>query len=349
MAETPLRVWVLSDDQPGHLNLSRGVVLALQRLGPVQDTCITFRLRMGLMRNLLRALLNHTGVPLPVSLLKLFYVFDALPAQGCDLVVSAGGKTSFANAWLARSLRVPNVFTGSLRRLSPQLFSAVLTLEPNDATPVSLVLDLPPGIIDEATLSAQAAQFREQYDLVDQHCWCMLIGGDGAGYRYHEPDWQALAQAMNRLAKHYGIRWLVVSSRRTGYQAAQQLRRLLEPDSLAVQCWHDLGDEYLAGAFLGTAEKIFVTEDSMTMLGEAMSARRPVYSLRPRQVQPNTRYRDMIRRFAERRLLCRFTLEELARQPKLPGKTRCQVLETSPQATLSRQLAKQLDLKINRV
>ena len=348
MAETPLRVWVLSDDQPGHLNLSRGVVLALRRLDPVQDTCITFRLRMGLARNLLRALLNHISIPLPVSLLKLFYVIDALPASGCDLIVSAGGKTSFANAWLARTLRVPNIFFGSLRRLSPQLFNLVLTLEPADATPVSLVLDLPPGIIDENTLSAQAAQFREQHELVDQRCWCMLIGGDGAGYHYHGPDWQALAQAMNRLAAHYAIRWLVVSSRRTGYPAAQQLRHLLEPDSLAVQCWHDSGDEYHAGAFMGTAEKVFVTEDSMTMLGEAISARRPVYSLRPRQVQPDTRYRNMIQRFAGRHLLCRFTLDELARQPELAGKADCRVLETSAQENLSRQLAQRLNLFQNR-
>ncbi len=344
MAEAPLRVWVLSDDQPGHLNLSRGVVLALQRLGPVQDTCITFRLRMGLARNLLRALLNHLSIPLPVRWLKLFYVIDDLPTAGCDLIVSAGGKTSFANAWLARSLRVPNVFFGSLRRLTPQLFSVVLTLEPNDTTPVSLVLDLPPGIIDEQTLSAQAAQFREQHDLVDQRCWCMLIGGDGAGYCYSEQDWQTLAQAMNQLAAHYGIRWLVVSSRRTGYPAAQQLRRFLEPDSLAVQCWHDVGDEYHAGAFLGTAEKIFVTEDSMTMLGEAMSARRPVFSLRPLQVQPNKRYRDMIQRFAERRLLCRFTLDELVQQPELLGKAHCRVLEASAQLALSVQLNKHLNL-----
>jgi len=344
MTETPLRVWVLSDGQPGHVNLSHGIVLALRRLGPVQDSCISFRLRMGLARNLLRVVLNHTGFPLPVGLLKLFYVIDDLPATGCDLVVSAGGKTSFANAWLARTLRVPNVFFGSLRRLSPQLFSAVLSLEPAGATPAGLVLDLPPGIIDENTLSAQAAQFREQHDLFDQHCWCMLIGGDGAGYRYLEADWEILAQAMNRLAGHYGIRWLVVSSRRTGDRAAQQLRRLLEPDKLAVQCWHDMGDAYSAGAFLGTAEKIFVSEDSMTMLGEAMSARKPVYSLRPRQVQPDTRYRGMIRRFSERNLLCRFTLEELAQQPELVSKADCKVLETSVQESLSRQLAERLDL-----
>ena len=346
MAETPLRVWVLSDDQPGHLNLSRGVVLALRRLGPVQDSCISFRLRIGLARNLLRALLNNLKIPLPVALLKLFYTIDGLPGQGCDLIVSTGGKTSFANAWLARSLRVPNVFFGSLRRLQPQLFSLVLTLEPEDATPVSLVLDLPPCSLDEDALPTLAAQFRAQHDLVGQRCWCMLIGGDGAGYRYREQDWQALAQAMNRLAVHYGIHWLVVSSRRTGSAAAQQLRRLLEGGSLAVQCWHDAGDEYQAEAFLGAAEKVFVTEDSMTMLGEAMSVRRPVFSLRPRQLRPNTRYRDMIRRFAGRGLLCRFSIEELAQQPELVGKANYRIAETSAQARLSRQLGERLGLLI---
>jgi len=49
--------------------------------------------------------------------------------------------------------------------------------------------------------------------------WLLLIGGNGAGYRYEDADWRALAAAVNRLGKEEGVRWLVTTSRRTGAAA----------------------------------------------------------------------------------------------------------------------------------
>ncbi len=46
--------------------------------------------------------------------------------------------------------------------------------------------------------------------------------------------------------------------------------------------------------FLGAAEAVFCTEDSMSMLGEAVCARRPVYSLRPATGEPKGRDRDIV-------------------------------------------------------
>jgi len=341
---TPLRVWVLSDGQPGHYNLSRGVINALQRLRPVQEFRVTTRLRIGFGRNILRLILNHTHAPLSYGLLKLFYAIDGLPQQGCDLIVSAGGKTSFANAWLARLKNVPNVFTGSLRRLSPGHFSVVLTLEPPDSSPVYLPLELPPTALDERELEIRAAQFREQTRPGEQTCWCMLIGGNGAGYRYREPDWRALARLMKGLAGLHNIRWLLVSSRRTGTEAEQFLAEYLEEEVLAAQCWYGEGDAYSAEAWLGVAEKVFVTEDSMTMLTEAICARRPVISLRPQQSLPNDRYQRMVQRFADRGFIHRYALNQLAEQPEMLDDVQCSVLEESPQENLSKQLGQHLGL-----
>jgi mitochondrial fission protein ELM1 len=335
---------VLSDAQPGHYNLSRGVISALQRIQPVQESWVTVRLRIGLGRNILRLLLNHVHTPLPMGLLKLFYEMDDLPDQGCDLIVSAGGKTSFANAWLARLKNAPNVFTGSLRRLSSEHFSLVLTLEPIDKTSTNLVLELPPSALDERELEVRAARFRKHIGVGEQPCWCMLAGGDGAGYRYREPDWRALARLMKRLADLHDIRWLLVSSRRTGTEAEQLLAECLDEEVLAAHCWYAKGDMYSAEAWLGAAEKVFVTEDSMTMLTEAICARRPVFSLRPQQSLPNERYMRMVQRFANRGLIYRYALNQLAEQPELLNDARHTVLEESPQERLSKQLEQRLEL-----
>jgi len=263
----PLHVWVLSDNQPGHYNQSRGIVAALERLRPVEQHWLALRLRIGLARNPMRWLLNHASVPPPAAALRLFYKLPNLPSAPCDVIVSAGGKTSFANAWLARHCDARNVFAGSLRRLSPLLFDAVLTLEPLVPTaPNNLVLALPPSAIDVDLLNSRGVAWRVKLGLEGHAVWTVMLGGNGAGYRYRDTDWRQVALLLNRLAAAYGIRWLLVSSRRTGYAAERLLKKWLDGTCIAASCWHQDGDADCVERYLGAAQQVFVTEDSMTML-----------------------------------------------------------------------------------
>jgi mitochondrial fission protein ELM1 len=339
-----LRVWVLSDGQPGHYNQSRGIVAALRRLKPVRETWIDAKLRFGLARNLLRFYLNHVPWPTSPRALRLFYAMDSLPADGCDLIVSTGGKTSFVNAWLAAFLEVPSVYAGSLRRLSARHFSVVLTLQPLAGVPNNLVVGLPPSAIDPEEVNAQGQAFRAQRGLIEQPCWALMLGGNGAGYRYRQNDWMALAEVVRKLSERYGIRWLLVSSRRTGPLATRLLRRELDAAVLAAQCWYQDGEPFSVEAVLGAADRVFVTEDSMTMLSEAISSRRPVSSLIPQHALPNSRYEHTLKRFTDRQLLCRFGLSELAQTPELLEQAQCRVLDQSPLADLAQQLADRLGL-----
>jgi uncharacterized protein len=341
----PLHVWVLSDNRPGHYNQSRGIVAALERLRPVEQHWLALRLRAGLARTPMRWLLNCTSTPPPVAGLKLFYRMPALPSGPCDVIVSTGGITSFANVWLARRKGVPNIFAGSLRRLSPALFGTVLTLEPlTPAVPNNLVLDLPPSAMDVETLNSRGAELRARLELGESAVWAIMLGGNGAGYRYRTADWRQLALLLNRLAATRRIRWLLVSSRRTGAAAEAVMRHYLNSAHIASHCWYQDGAAADIEACLGAAEKIFVTEDSMTMLTEAIYSQRPVISLRPTRADPDWRYDGMIERFAGRGWICRHAISSLAAAPQNMQDARCTPLQASPLQTLSTKLAKRLNL-----
>ena len=349
MSDSPLHVWVLSDGQPGHYNLSRGVVAALKRIRPVEEHWLPVRLRFGLMRNLLRYLLNGVSV-LPASgWLRLFYAMPDLPAQGCDLIVSAGGKTSFANAWLGKVQGAPNLFAGSLRRLSPELFTLILTLEPIDpATAANLVLDLPPSTIDAALIRQQGVQLRHDMQLHDQRLYTLLIGGDGAGYHYTARDWQQLGRLLNVLGERYQVRWLILGSRRTGAQAQRIIESTTDRGLIAHSAWYEAGKPAEIGACLGAAEQVFVTEDSMTMMTEAIYSQRPVISLKPALVSSTQRYEAMVKRFADRRWICRYAVSSLLeRADQLAGQD-CRPLKELPLDRLSEQLAQRLQLKVRK-
>ncbi|HFD80526.1 MAG TPA: hypothetical protein ENK05_09080 [Gammaproteobacteria bacterium] len=340
-----LRVWVLSDGQPGHFNQSRGILAALRRIRPLQESWIALDLRIGLGRNLLRYHLNRKVHPGPARRLRAFYRMGELPHGGCDLVVSAGGKTSFANAWLARRLGVPNLYAGSLRRLSAELFSVVLTLEPVPGAASNLVLPLPASAIDADEVRHRGERFHSRLGDPAQRYWLLLAGGDGAGYRYLKHDWIRLANLMNSLARGHGIRWLVVSSRRTGSTGERLLQRHLEAPHLAAGCWARQRAEYQAEDWLGAAERVFVTEDSMTMLTEAVYARRPLHSLQPQHCAPDQRYRASMQRFADQGFICRHRIADLLLHPHQLEECHCRPMSVSPLDQLAEALRQRLSLE----
>lgn len=339
MAERVLRVWLLSDGRAGHYNQSRGIVQALQTVQPVETVWIDVRLRLGLVRTLLRWRLNRAPHPVSLKLLKLCCRISKLSEQRCDVIVSAGGKTSFANAWLAAAMQVPNIYVGSLRRLDAALFSAVLTLEPVAGAPGNLQLQLPPSPIEPAAVETAGAKFRTRLGSPEQRYWTLLLGGDGAGYRYHRKDWLALRQLLENLSDHYGVRWLIASSRRTG-SVAERLLREGAGDSVASACWYADGDVFRIEEFLGAAESVFVTEDSMTMLTEAMHAQRPVHSLAPRQAAPDDRFSRALQRFEQQRWLCRHGIDALLSHPERISQQPCRPLSESPLVALGERLGR---------
>ena len=93
---------------------------------------------------------------------------------------------------------------------------------------------------------------------------------------------------------------------------------------------------------VGAAERVFVTEDSMTMLSEAACALRPVHSLRPATAAPAQRYEQALQRFAGQRWLCRHTIAELADRVEALDAQHCQALAASPTQRLADQLRERL-------
>jgi len=301
-------VWLLSDGRPGHFNQAKALVRALSMTQPVQTEWLDMRLRSGIFRNVQRLLLKHSQAVLPSGALKCFYQYQA-PDRTPDYIVSAGGRTSFANAWLARQFAVPNFFIGSLRGLPPALFSAVLTLEPLPGIDNNIIMEQPLSVIDKQLL----AQLDIPQAWSGQICWSLLIGGDGSGYRYREQDWRNLVQALDALARTNGIRWLISTAPRSGPLVEQALRSVQGKAWLAdLALYTDAADSQIP-LYLAAAEKIFVTEDSMTMLGEAVSSGKPVFSLRPGMADPNSRYYAALQRFVQRSQVVRLQIDALAK------------------------------------
>jgi len=295
-----LRIWLLSDGAPGHVSQSRGVAEAIARFCPAEVIPVQLRVRRKLVKSIGRWVLR-VGNLFPSWLLGRVYDLD-LPDGKPDLLISSGGNTLLANALLARQFGVPNLYSGTLKGYPSRCYSSIYTVTPL-GVPNNTVLPLPP-VPDSLSKRLQAAP--------DDAPWLLLIGGDGAGYRYEDADWHALAAAVNRLGHERGGRWLITTSRRTGAATEDLLGQLLDPAVVEEAVYFGKNPKPVVRDFLGRCRGVWVSEDSLTMVAEAIYSGRPVRSLRPRHARPEGNDAAALDGYVERGLLERSPMEELS-------------------------------------
>ena len=101
-------VWVVSDGIPGHFAQSKGVLFALEHEFELDIHWIELKLKKSFLRRPMAWLLKST-IP-AVEKINYFYQGVVLPQRAPDIVIGAGGNTSYAVAWLARAYGAKKYF-----------------------------------------------------------------------------------------------------------------------------------------------------------------------------------------------------------------------------------------------
>ena len=279
---TPLKVIFLADTRPGHYHLAQGVIAALERLRPVEVTRIEVQRKWIVPTRWLRARITAKSF-YPPRMLRMAYRIDAEAIPQADLVVSAGGETHMPNLCVTRLLGVPNIFCGSLLRgLGPENFSLIISSYERDvASPRHLVV-LKPSSIDPDALGRPAVVPRYGPDKHPAVAG-LLVGGKAGPFRYKRQEWERLLSFMAEVSKAWGTRWLVSTSRRTPDTVADRIAELAKDDGVIARFidFRTAGPGTLPEIF-ASAEVIVCTEDSSTMISEAVSARLPVVGVAPK-------------------------------------------------------------------
>lgn len=283
MTETPSArvVWIVSEGSPGHVSQSVGLAEALAKQVPIRVERIECRPRLnGAVRSLVRVWMGRNGRPLPDWILKRWLRVDlsATTASKPDLILSSGGKSVFAACSLAARHGAPYVFLGERKPYPSEWFHTVFTPSARETGVNDVPIEMIPTQVTKAGVEKAAAAWA---DRPTGRLWAMVVGGASVSHRYAASDWDELAAGMNALARREGIRWLVTTSRRTGAEAEARLRAGLDPSVVAAAVWWSEKPEKKMSAFLGAAGQVVVTQDSVTMVTEAVASGRPVVVVRP--------------------------------------------------------------------
>lgn len=104
----------------------------------------------------------------------------------------------------------------------------------------------------------------------------VLIGGASKAFRFGPGDAKRMGEDLARLARKANTSLLVTPSRRTGAENAAIITSCFEEAGIPALVWDGQGDNPYY-AYLGVADVVIVTGDSVNMVTEATGTGKPVY------------------------------------------------------------------------
>jgi hypothetical protein len=263
------RCWVVTEGLAGTENPCLGLAEALGLTPQVK--------RIGL------------GVPwcwlpprlLPIDLARGAATGDPLAPPWPDLLIASGRK-AVAPALAVRRAAGPGCFAVCVQdpRVDPARFDLVIAPEHDGLTgPNVLTTTGSLTRITAARLDAARARFAAMLEPLPRPRLAVLIGGRSRAGALDPRRAAEIGRALADLSAGRGAGLMVTTSRRTD---AASVRALADALAGTPHVFHDpahgAGDNPLLG-YLGWADHIAVTDDSVTMASEAAATGRPLHMI----------------------------------------------------------------------
>jgi len=281
--KNPLILWLLCDGKPGHENQSLGLADALARQVPCEVHRISLAGKRGLIRRVKSALAASGNFPKP------------------DLIIAAGHATHPALFWLARKHRARSIV---LMKPSLPMGWFDLCIAPSH--------DFPNPPQRENLLISRGALNRVAPVSGEKSGQLILIGGPSANHGW---DGEKLLAALMEITA--SGHWQLTDSRRTPAGFLDAIRQSLP--AIEIFPHQQTTHEWLPGKLAAAAET-WVTEDSVSMIYEALSSGAKV-GLLPVPELGTSRVLRGIRELVTAGFLSRFSDWEKSRTLTAPPET----------------------------
>ncbi len=240
-------------------------------------------------------LAEAVGLPVTVKRIALGAPWKWLPpplvlaprrglARGSDAIVPpwprlliAAGRHSVATAAAVRRAANGDTFAVQVFRPGLALDRFDLVVAPRHDRLSGANVIATRGSLHRVTpqrLAAEAERFRDRIAALPRPLVAVLVGGSNSCYRMTPETTRRLADRLHDLCRDTGAGLAITPSRRTGAENERILRQRL--GDVAAEIWDGHGDNPYFG-YLGLADAIVVTCDSVNMVSEACATGKPVH------------------------------------------------------------------------
>lgn len=278
-------IWLIGDGKPGHENQSLGLADAIARRVECSVQRISLAEARGQIGRVRAAIRAGTALPKP------------------DLIIGAGHSTHAALLWLAKKYHARSVV---LMRPSLPLGLFDLCITPEH--------DFPPGHVRQKLQLTRGALNRVAPSAsTDRRGRMILIGGPS---KIHGWDGDALLPALEKITADGD--WRLTDSRRTPAGFIESIRNRLP--AVQIHPHAETGPSWLPDQ-LATAAEVWVTEDSVSMIYEALSSGAKVGLLAVPRLKSGTRVLKGLEKIIRDGFITRFADWEKSGQLTPPPET----------------------------
>ena len=266
---TPL-VWILADDRPGNTTQSFGLIKALGWPYKVK------KLRFNYWINIYEYM---SGIP--ASRLGLDKRGSGqLTPPWPDVVIATGWRPSIIARWIRRKSRNRTKLVQLARKGGhvAAFFDAVVTCRycrlPSHNRRIETTAPL--TRVDSKVLKEACFRWRHLFGTAPRPRVVLLVGGSTTRFQLPPALAYRMGKEVRSFAEGQGGQVFAITSRRTGSEVTQVLRKELG-SSHHVQAWSPKQNENPYLGALAWADVFVVTGESESMLSEAAATGKPVY------------------------------------------------------------------------
>ncbi|AWF81073.1 hypothetical protein BTJ40_09745 [Microbulbifer sp. A4B17] len=284
-----MHILIIYDGKPGHLSSSLGLYQLLSHHSKDRHTYeITVSKPILKIFNRPTRLLTRYFAKKCYRLIMMFYrnpTFKVKP----DLIVSFGGNSIATNIALTKKIQCMNIAIGNTYNFKASDFSLALSTK-NHTKKDSC--QLPLSRLDVHICDALGKHLKKKHK---KPFYTLLIGGDGSGYKYAHKDYTDLVEELKKIAVSHNISWLISTSRRTPSYVAELIESNMPFDTcFSLIDYHQ--PHTSLEEIMGACEKVFITEDSSSMISEALALSKPIYTLSPNSKNIYGAHKNLIER-----------------------------------------------------
>jgi mitochondrial fission protein ELM1 len=203
------------------------------------------------------------------------------------ILISAGTMPSFYNIALGYIWRCTCVTIMTPSVIGTEPFDFAIVPEHDYPKEISNVLTTvgAPNLIVREELEPAARLMLDEFPPMHDRRWGVLVGGDDHNYRITQYWIQKHIGRILRESERLGVDLYIVTSRRTSREAESTIRRLAaNAGTVRFLLFASEDSANPVPAILGACDEVFVTDDSVNMVSEAVTAGHRAILLRAERV-----------------------------------------------------------------
>ena len=307
-----LNVGHLTEGISGHDGQALGVIKNLADSGySINVTTISVGWRTRFTRGLLKFIsrkLSRFPNSININLITMCYTFSSF--SNVDIFISSGANLAPLNLALTKKNNAKNIHLSSKRDWHVKDFNAYITTKKISPLKNNLSPDIVPNLFDPAKCMRAGEAFIKENNLHEEKFSLLILGGNGIGYKYDKHEWDEILKNFSDFCQQSNTKPLFITSPRTPNEV-ESIIQLKYETSFSV-LFHS---ENKRGSFphlLYMASNIFVTEDSSTMLSEAISAGKRVACIYPKNINAPEKYTEIIRKYEALNFIKRKNINEIS-------------------------------------